>query len=260
MTRTMLKRKLRLIYVALFLVLAIALATRLADYIPGIEGTWFSRVAVDIYEYLKDMALVFVTVIAAYLAHLFQRRSNFVQSLEEEWRNIVKTKSRLCTFCDMPYPATEDYLRAYSRISETIDNMRIIYRNVGETETLIGLYPYAPLHDMRRALGELDPRVNGDVQPQTKRLVRDCIQQSFSALRENFLEELDLITPAYPLLISGGRRLKVPGASRRARFAQNRQLAKHRGQSAEGSEADRLLQRLYDEEKRRDDGASGAKP
>ncbi len=36
--------------------------------------------------------------------------------------------------------------------------MRSVYQNVGETNDLIGLYPYAPLHDMRRALQTLDPR------------------------------------------------------------------------------------------------------
>jgi hypothetical protein len=30
--------------------------------------------------------------------------------------------------------------------------MRVVYANVGETTTLIGLYLFAPLHDMRRAL------------------------------------------------------------------------------------------------------------
>jgi hypothetical protein len=252
MTRTHLKRRLRWIYAALFLVLAAAFVSKLADYIPGLSGTAAADVANDIYDYLKDMTLVFVTVIAAYLAHLFQRRSNFVNSLEEEWRNIVKTKSRLCTYCEMPFPSTEDYLKAYSHISETIDNMRIIYKNVGETDDLVGLYPYAPLHDMRRVLTELDPRTNGEIPQQKKDLVRDCVLRSFSALRENFLEELDLTVPAYPLLISGGRRLKSPGANRHARARQNRQLKRHRGSNATATEADQLLQTLYESEKERD--------
>ena len=253
MTRTELDKKLRFIYGVLFLVLAVALFTKLAEYIPALSGTWMVDLAADVYVYLKDMTLVFVTVIAAYLAHLFQRRSNFVHSLEEEWRNIVKTKSTLATYCDMPFPATEDYLRAFSRISETIDNMRIIYKNVGETDELVGLYPYAPLHDMRRALTALDPRTHGEASPERKALVRDCILQSFSALRENFLEELDLTVPAYPLLISGGRRLKVPGSARWAKRLQARQDGRHNGaDKGETRETDHLLAELYEQEKARD--------
>ncbi len=43
--------------------------------------------------------------------------------------------------------------------------------------------------------------------------MREAILQSFYALRETMLEELDLDEPAHPLLISGGRRLKVSGAA-----------------------------------------------
>ena len=104
------------------------------------------------------MSLVLVTVVAAYLANVFQKRSKFLESLEEEWRGIVRTKSALYTFCEKPNASADDYLAAFCRISETIDNMRIVYANVGETGTLIGLYPFAPLHDMRRALQSIDPR------------------------------------------------------------------------------------------------------
>ena len=55
---------------------------------------------------------------------------------------------------------------------------------------MIGLYPFAPLHDMRRALQSLDPRKRADISPEQRKLVRDAILQSFYALRENFLIEL----------------------------------------------------------------------
>ncbi len=160
---------------------------------------------------------------AAYLANVFQKRSNFVESLEEEWRGIVRTKSVLYTFCEKQYASTDDYLAAFCRISETIDNMRIVYGNAGETADLVGLYPYAPLHDMRRALQSIDPRKRSDIPAEEKKLARDAILQSFYALRENMLEELDLDEPAHPLLISGGRRLKQPGATRSARARQDKQ-------------------------------------
>lgn len=252
MTRVRLNSTLRRAYVALVLVLVIALAARLSGHIPGVAATPIESLARDVYDYLKDMALVLVTVIAAYLANVFQKRSKFVEALEQEWRGIVRTKSALYTYCEKPYPSTDDYLAAYCRISETIDNMRIVYKNAGETDRLIGLYPYAPLHDMRRALQSIDPRARPQTTADERRLVQDAILQAFFALRENFLEELDLDQPRHPLLISGGRRLKVPGSARGAASEQQRQRARLGGTPPPRPDVDALLEKLHEQEKAAD--------
>lgn len=248
MTRISLKRTLRRAYGVLLLVLALALVAKLAGRIPGLEGSELGELAAAIYDYLKDMSLVFVTVVAAYLANVFQKRSKFIESLEQEWRGIVKTKTALFAYCEKPYPSTDDYLGAFCRISETIDNMRIVYRNAGETDDLVGLYPYAPLHDMRRALQSIDPRKRPNVTAPERRIVQDAILQSFYALRENFLEELDLEEPRHPLLISGGRRLKKPGSGRWARAEQDRQRKRQDKEPSPRPDVDTLLSRLYFEE------------
>ncbi len=248
MTRSSLNRTLRRAYFWLGLVLVLSLVSKFADRIPWIAGTPIETAALDLYEYLKDMALVFVTVVAAYLANVFQKRSKFVESLEEEWRGIVRTKSALYTYCEKPYVSTDDYLAAFCRISDTIDNMRIVYANAGETESLVGLYPYAPLHDMRRALQSLDPRKRPDIPAEDKKLAREAILQSFYALRETMLEELDLDEPAHPLLISAGRRLKQPGSTRQARARQERQRARQEGTSSPRPDIDAFLTRLYEAE------------
>jgi hypothetical protein len=254
MTRASLNRTLRRAYFWLGLVLALSLASKLADQIPGIAGTRIEAVARDLYDYLRDMALVFITVVAAYLANVFQKRSNFVESLEEEWRGIVRTKSALYTYCAKPYVSTDDYLAAFCRISESIDNMRIVYRNAGETDTLIGLYPFTPLHDMRRALQSVDPRKRPDIPPEERKLALDAILQSFYALREVFLEELDLEEPDHPVLASPARRLKLSGATRQARSAQERQAAVftgHDGPRQPGVDEFLTRLRLEEEQKQR---------
>ncbi len=249
MTRASLNRTLLRAYVGLGLVLVLSLACKFADRIPGLAGTEAEGIARDLYEYLKDMALVFITVVAAYLANVFQKRSKFVESLEEEWRGIVRTKSALYTYCEKPYVSTDDYLAAFCRISETIDNMRIVYANAGETGTLVGLYPYAPLHDMRRALQSIDPRKRPDIPPEERKLARDGILQSFYALRETMLEELDLDEPTHPLLIAAGRRLKTPGATRRALWRQQRQRTRQTRAPGPKPEVDAFLARLYEAER-----------
>lgn len=254
MTRQRLNRTLHRSIFLLVLILVVSLVAKLIDNVPGVAGTPVEKIATQIYDYLKDMALVLVTVVAAWLANVFQKRSKFVERLEEEWRGIVKTKAALYAFCEKPYPSGDDYIAAFGAISATIDNMRIVYRNAGETDTLIGLYPYAPLHDMRRALQSVDPRKRQNVPPAERKLVQDAILQCFYALRENFLEELDLEQPVHPLLIYGGRRLKQPGSAAVARSEQDRQRARQDAATKANSDRnarsdiDTLLDRLYLEE------------
>lgn len=249
MTRTSVNRTLKRLYWLLAITLLASLAAKFADHIPGIEGTPIEAVARDGYEWLKDMSLLLATGGVAYLTNVFQKRSKFVESLEEEWRNIVRTKSTLLTYCEKPYHATDDYLTAFSRISETIDTMRIVYRNAGETDGLVGLYPYAPLHDMRRVLQTLDPRNPVQATDEQKKLVRDAILQAFYALRESFLEELDLEQPSAPLLISGGRRLKTSGAAMEALVLQDYQRQRQERSPSPRPDIDALLADLRAKEK-----------
>jgi hypothetical protein len=248
MTRHSVDRTLSRLYWLLFLVLAILLAAKFADESMGLPPQVVS-VAKNFYEFMRDMSLLIATGGVAYLSNIFQKRSKFVESLEEEWRNIVRTKSALLTYCEKPYLGTDDYLSAFSRISETIDTMRIVYRNAGETDGLVGLYPFAPLHDMRRALQTLDPRVTPDLSQDQKKLVKDTILQAFYGLREVFLEELDLEEPQHTLLISGARRLKVPGAAVSALVQQDLQRRRLEREPVARPDIDALLAELRSKEK-----------
>ena len=58
MTRSSLNQTLRRTYVLLVLVLVISLTAKLADEIPGVAKTPLATIAGQVYDYLKDMALV----------------------------------------------------------------------------------------------------------------------------------------------------------------------------------------------------------
>lgn len=257
MTRQSLRKTLRLITVAVGLILAVALAAKLAPHIRtvldgGTGGVDPVAVAGDLYEYARDMSLLVATIAVAWLAHALQRRATFTESLRQEWRAIVSAKSKLIAFCNKPYATTEDYHDAYACISEAIDNMRVVYRNVGETDRLIGLYPYAPLHDMRRALSTLDPAKGGKVSAEHRALVRDAIVQAFYALRENFMDELDLEQPSQPLVAAVGRRLKTPGSTRSAKRIEQSQTKRYEASSGPRPDIDTFLSDLYYREQAND--------
>lgn len=248
MTRRSLNRTLRRVYLILIGVLVISAVAKLTDHIPRLAASPFAGILDDVYEYMKDMSLVFVTVIAAYLANIFQKRSTFVDALKQEWRGIVSTKLALVTYCEKTYPTTDEYLEAYCHISGAIDNMRIVYRNVGETDRLIGLYPFSPLHDMRRALQTLDPRTNPKITQDQRTVVRQAVEQTFHALRERFLDELDLEEPTSPLTAAVTSRTKVSGATRRARRQQDRQRKRIETKASGTREVDSFLWDLYYDE------------
>jgi len=255
MTRVSVNSTLARLYWLLTIVLLLLLASKFADDIPGMPP-FVIATANKIYDFMRDMSLLIATGGVAYISNIFQKRSKFVQGLEEEWRNIVRTKSMLLSTCEKPYLATDDYLAAFYKISETIDTMRIVYRNAGETDSLIGLYPYAPLHDMRRALQTLDPRIMPDATIEQKALVRDAILQSFFALRETFLEELDLEEPQSPLLISSARRRKIPGATVAARVMQDYQRRGLEREPAPRPDVESLLTTLRELEERNPDAGA----
>jgi hypothetical protein len=248
LTRSRLQRTLRTIYALLIAVLAVSFLAKTAHHVPLLAGTALARLLVDAYELLRDMSLLIATGGVAYIANIYQKRQSFIEALKEEWRDIIAAKSALFTYTQLERPTTEQYLATFCRLSETIDNMRSVYRNVGETDALIGLYPYAPLHDMRRALQTLDPRKNPDPDAEARTLVRDAILQSFYALRETFLEELDLEEPDHPLLPSGARRTKVSGRTRAADGALFRQKALQDRTPSPEPRIDALLAELYAKE------------
>ena len=202
MTRRKLRRNLAVVTTIVSVILVIAAFARLADTEPLAAA----------YAYIRDMSLLIATLAAAYLTNIFQQRHTFLQSLRDQWRDIVETKSELVAFCDMPDPTMADYLSARCRLSQTIDHMRIVYGNVGETASLIGYYPYEPLHDMRKAMERLEPREGSVPGRNERRENRDAIWEAFNVLREHFLDEFDLEEPSYPILTPHSRRTKRPGA------------------------------------------------
>jgi hypothetical protein len=247
MTRSTLRHTLRRIYILLVLLLGFSFFAKIADHMPLLAGTGFDKMLKDVYEFLRDMSLLIATGGVAYITNVFQKRHAFVDSLKEEWRDIIAAKSALLSFMHKETPSHEEYVAAFTRLSETIDNMRVVYRNTGETESLIGLYPYAPLHDMRRALQTLDPR-SGTPTAAQRKLARDAMLQSFYALRDPFLEELDLEEADQPLLMSAARRVRKPGAAAPARKLQDRQIRRHANMNGAGDDTDAYLRGLYEAE------------
>jgi hypothetical protein len=222
MTRSSFHRSLSRLYWVLTIALAILLAAKFSRDMPGVPDLVVVS-AERLYGFARDMSLLVAIGILAYVANILAKRWRFVESLKAQWRDTVHAKSVLLSVCEKRYLATDDYLAAFHKVSEAIDTMRIVYRNAGETSELHGLYPYESLLDMRRALQSLDPCTSGEVTAEQKNLARDAILRAFDTLSETLLDELDLEEPERPLLVSGARPEKTPGADVAARITRENQ-------------------------------------
>ena len=214
MTRKRQNRVLMIVMMGLVALIALALAAKLSG-IP-----W----ALNVYEVIRDTSVLLVAVIAAYLAYIYQKRTTFLQNLRDQWYEIVSAKAELIYYCHLEKPTLDDYLMAARALSECIDTMRIVYSNVGETNELIGYYPYSPLHHIRVVMESLDPR-EGTPTTEQRYAARGEIWSGFNSVREHFLDEFDIEEPSRPIVVYKMKRKKREGAAPSAIRLYKKQLA-----------------------------------
>jgi len=149
-----------------------------------------------LYQILKDFSNIFIAIAAAYLAYCFQSRQAFIASLKELWHKCIEAKSELIEYSFDPQPDQEAFGKAHLAISTAIDMVRAIYRNVGENEQSIGLFPFEPLHDMRRTLDELGFK---GITATQQNEARTRIMLAWNAFRWCFLREFSTAAPTFSI-------------------------------------------------------------
>jgi hypothetical protein len=167
-----------------------------------------------IYLFFKDMAPYLLLAIVPYITHVFQRRAKFVELLQDEWRRINTIKQDMISYCQRGVNDTNQFIEIYGRLSVAIDNMRVVFCNVGESKEYIGLYPYETLHDFRRQLEAIDPRKK-QVSVEDMRVASKNIVSSFQAFRDVFLIELRPVQPDFPVISKTMNRLRKKGVDPR---------------------------------------------
>jgi hypothetical protein len=147
------------------------------------------------YELVKDLFPLVIGILAVLVADWLQQRAIFVQSLRSLWSHVIEAKVELIAYTHDPERTSAKYISVFKVLSTAIDEMRGVYRNVGEGRREVGLYPYEPLHDMRKALVSLGP--NPD--PQAAEKAREKIKQGWDSLRFEFLQEFNPPEPTNPI-------------------------------------------------------------
>lgn len=186
MTKVMLVRRLVAVVLVIVILVTAAILGRLFGGKPGLA----------LYQIIVDFTELQVALIAVYLAYVFQQRAFFVQMLRALWSQIIVAKNEIIGYAHDPALTQEKYTHVYGAISIAIDEMRGVYRNVGETPERLGLYPYEPLHDMLRALTQLG---YGEPTDGQRANCRARVVRAWNALRYDFRREFRPPEPSNPI-------------------------------------------------------------
>jgi hypothetical protein len=201
MTRATLLRSVLSVMAFLAALLALAIYAQARAVAPGDPAAPFW---IAVHGAIKDFTGLFIAIPGAWLAYCFSRRSAFLTILDGLWRDMVEAKGLCAAFGRDP---TDDRLEAArAALSKVIDNMRSVYRNVAESGSSIGLFPFEPLHDMRRALEVYSRAIAGAgaADRATLQAEFDAVAtDSWNALRSRFLKEFAAPVPSDPITTLG---------------------------------------------------------
>jgi hypothetical protein len=213
MTRKQLRRRLIAAVLALAAVLGAGVFLKV-HRIPLI-GMSDERVG---YGLVKDMSPLLLGILAVLLANWYQQRMAFLQAMRALWSRMIDAKVAMLAYAATPTKTDDAYRSAYRQISCAIDEMRTVYRNVGENDRYIGWYPYEPLNDMRKAFEDLRADSGDGAAEHT----RERIESSWAALRWRFLEEFGAPEPTNPMIGIGEQPSRRQGPRPHNRIRQTR--------------------------------------
>ena len=181
MTKIQLKKRLRRVFYFIFGYFAILIVHH-----------FYNK---DYFEFCLQTMPLFIIIISAYVANIYHKRSVFVSTLREVWYKIVDAKVEIYEFIDNRYSSEDDLRKVYTKWSSVIDYVRAVYKNVGESKTYKGYYPFESLHDIRKILRDYSITISED----EKNIIKDKIFNIWQTFRFYFLSELEPPQPTMPI-------------------------------------------------------------
>jgi hypothetical protein len=108
------------------------------------------------------------------------------------WTRLVQAVNGAIQFTYDETPTAKEHAKVMAELGIAIDEVRGVYRNVGEKPGIVGLYPYEPIKDIYRLINELGYEVNDPVK---RKHTRDQIVLKWQSIRFAFLSEFDRAVP-----------------------------------------------------------------
>lgn len=143
------------------------------------------------YQIYKDLIPFTIAIPAAYLGFCFQQRSSFLQSLRLLWSNLILAVNDAIQYTHLEEPTVDQFSKTMTALSKCIDEVRGVYKNLGETPNEIGLYPFECLKDILKVISKLGyNKIDTD-----KKAARAEINECWREMRQSFLAEFDRSEP-----------------------------------------------------------------
>ncbi len=145
------------------------------------------------YETFKDLIPFILATPAAYLGYCFQQRVSYLKSLRSLWTNLIKSVHNAIQYTHLEEPSNELFGTVLSDLSLVIDEVRGVYKNIGERPGEIGLYPYEPIKSIYEEIEKLG---YGKIEDRKRKKGRNNIRGHWKSIREEFLSEFDRHEPS----------------------------------------------------------------
>ena len=144
------------------------------------------------FQTFRDFILLLVAIPASLLADYFQKRNNFEAALRVLWSNILHSVNEARQYTYRKFTSEEMYRQNLLNLSKSIDEVRSVYKNLGETKTETGYYPFESLKCIYTTIEDLGYGGIDDSKAQNARKELDHYWKNF---KETFLWEFDRPEP-----------------------------------------------------------------
>jgi hypothetical protein len=167
-------------------------------YLLAIAGGWYFYICNEqthYYEVYKELTTLIMAIPAAYLAYCYQQRSSFLAELRQSWRSLVKSVAMAIQYTHLQSPTQKEYGETLSQISQSMDEIRCLYKNIDEEENERGLLPFEKIKTIFKTISDL--KCGNNFNFQEAREARSKIVSDWKDLRKVFLKEFDRTEPTY---------------------------------------------------------------
>lgn len=144
----------------------------------------------------RDAAPFLFAIPAALLGYAFQQRFSYLASLRSLWSRLVQSVNAAIQYTYDETPTAREHAEVMAHLGIAIDEVRGVYRNVGEQPGHVGLYPYEPIKEIYRLINDLGYGVND---PAKRKQTRELIVTKWQSIRFAFLSEFDRAEPSQPI-------------------------------------------------------------
>jgi hypothetical protein len=146
------------------------------------------------YTLFKDIVPVLIALPAVWLGYCFQRRLSYLQQLRGLWTKLVAAVQGAIQYTHLPAPTDVQFGGVSKELSIAIDEVRVVFKNLGEENVEHHLYPFEPLKDILYIVSELG---YSSVESQNRIVARGQIEKLWKAVRTEMLKEFDREEPTY---------------------------------------------------------------